>query len=66
MALQRAAFMVSWARLLLDNGRRRNLPLSEEMNEFKTTEDTHREARVKWHTFDLDTVSKQLKSLEAE
>jgi hypothetical protein len=36
-----------------------NLSLDEEANEFKTAEDTLREARVKWHTFDLDTVRKQ-------
>jgi hypothetical protein len=59
MALQRADYVIRWARLLLDNGRRMNLSLDEEANEFKTAEDTLREARVKWHTFDLDTVRKQ-------
>jgi hypothetical protein len=59
MALQRAGYMINWARLLLDNGRRWNLSLDEETNEFKTVEDTLREARVKWHTFDLDAVRKQ-------
>jgi hypothetical protein len=59
MALQRADYVIRWARLLLDNGRRVNLSLDEEANEFKTAEDTLREARVKWHTFDLDTVRKQ-------
>jgi hypothetical protein len=59
MALQRADYVIRWARLLLDNGRRMNLSLDEEANEFKTAEDMLREARVKWHTFDLDTVRKQ-------
>jgi hypothetical protein len=59
MALQRADYVIRWARLLLDNGRRWNLSLNEETNEFKTAEDMLREARVKWHTFDLDTVRKQ-------
>jgi hypothetical protein len=59
MALQRADYVIRWARLLLDNGRRMNLSLNEETNEFKTAEDLLREARVKWHTFDLDTVRKQ-------
>jgi Cytochrome c7 and related cytochrome c/Cytochrome c554 and c-prime len=59
MALQRADYVIRWARLLLDNGRRMNLSLNEETNEFKTTEDTLRDARVKWHTFDLDAVRKQ-------
>jgi hypothetical protein len=59
MALQRADYVIRWARLLLDNGRRMNLSLNEETNEFKTTEDTLREARVKWRTFDLDAVRKQ-------
>ena len=59
MALQRAGYMINWARLLLDNGRRWNLPLNEETNEFQAAEDTLREARVKWHTFDLDAVRKQ-------
>jgi hypothetical protein len=59
MALQRSGSVIRWARLLLDNGRRMNLSLNEETNEFKTAEDTLREARVKWHTFDLDAVRKQ-------
>ena len=59
MALQRADYMIRWARLLLDNGRRWNLSVNEETNELKTAEDTLREARVKWHTFDLDAVRKQ-------
>jgi hypothetical protein len=59
MALQRADYVIRWARLLLDNGRRMNLSLNEETNEFNTAEDGLREARVKWHTFDLDTVRKQ-------
>jgi hypothetical protein len=59
MALQRADYVIRLARLLLDNGRRMNLSLNEETNEFKTTEDTPREARVKWRTFDLDAVRKQ-------
>jgi hypothetical protein len=32
---------------------------NEETNEFKTAEDGLREARVRWRTFDLDTVRKQ-------
>jgi hypothetical protein len=59
MALQRADYVIRWARLLLDNGRRMNLSLNEEANEFKTAEDMFREARVKWHTFDLDAFRKQ-------
>lgn len=59
MALQRAGYVINWARLLLDNGRRMNLSLNEEANEFKTEEDRLREARVMWHTFDLDAVRKQ-------
>ena len=59
MALQRADYVIRWARLLLENGRRMNLSLNEEADEFKTAEDTLREAGVKWHTFDLDTVRKQ-------
>jgi hypothetical protein len=59
MALQRADYVIRWARLLLDNGRRMNLSLNEETNEFKTAEDTLREARVKWRTFDLEKARKQ-------
>jgi hypothetical protein len=59
MALQRADYVIRWARLLLDNGRRWNLSINEETNEFKTAEDTLREARVNWHTFDLENVRKQ-------
>ena len=59
MALQRAGYVINWARLLLDNGRRMNLSLNEEADEFKTAEDRLREARVMWHTFDLDAVRKQ-------
>ena len=59
MDLNRADYVIRWARLLLENGRRMNLSLNEETNEFKTAEDTLREARVKWHTFDLDVVRKQ-------
>jgi hypothetical protein len=59
MALQRADYVIRWARLLLDNGRRWNLSLNEETNELKTAEDGLREARVKWHTFDLNTVRKK-------
>jgi hypothetical protein len=59
MALQRADYVIRWARLLLDNGRRWNLSLNEETNEFNIAEDTLRKARVKWHTFDLDSVRKQ-------
>ncbi len=59
MALQRADYVIRWARLLLDNGRRVNLWLNEETNEFKTAEDGLREARTKWHTFDLDAVRTQ-------
>jgi hypothetical protein len=36
MAMQRAGYMINWARLLLNNGRRMNLSLNEEANEFKT------------------------------
>jgi hypothetical protein len=59
MALQRADYVIRWARLLLDNGRRWNLSINEETNEFQTAEDMLREARVKWHKFDLNTVRKQ-------
>jgi hypothetical protein len=59
MALQRADYVIRWARLLLENGRGMNLSLDEEANEFTAAEDMLREARVKWHTFDLDTVRKQ-------
>jgi hypothetical protein len=59
MALQRADYVIRWARLLLDNGRRWNLSLNEETNEFQAAEDMLREARVKWHTFDLNTIRKQ-------
>ncbi len=59
MALQRADYVIRWARLLLDNGRRRNLSLNEETNEFMTAEDMLREARVRWHTFELENVRKQ-------
>jgi hypothetical protein len=59
MSLHRAGYVINWARLLLNNARMWNLSLSEETNEFKAAEDTLREARVKWHTFDLDAVRKQ-------
>jgi hypothetical protein len=59
MALQRADYVIRWARLLLENGRWMNLSLNEETTEFKTAEDLLRDARVKWHTFDLDAVRKQ-------
>jgi hypothetical protein len=59
MALQRADYVIRWARLLLDNGRRWNLSLDEETNELKTAEDGLCQARVKWHTFDLDAARKQ-------
>jgi hypothetical protein len=59
MALQRADYVIRWARLLLDNGRMWNLSFNEETNEFKAAEDMLREARVKWHTFELDAVRKQ-------
>jgi hypothetical protein len=59
MALQRADYVIRWARLLLENGRWMNLSLNEETNEFKTAEDLLRDARVKWHTSDLNTVRKQ-------
>jgi hypothetical protein len=59
MALQRAGYMINWARVLLDHGRMWNLSLKEETNEFKTAEGALRDARVKWHTFDLDAVRKQ-------
>jgi hypothetical protein len=36
-----------------------NLSLNEETNEFKTAEGALREARVNWHTFDLDAVRNQ-------
>jgi hypothetical protein len=71
MDLQRAGYVINWARPLLDNGRRWNLSLNEETNEFQAAEDLLREARVKWHTFDLNTVRKQadgafLKSTKAK
>jgi len=59
MALQQAGYVINWGGLLLDNGRRWNLSLNEATNEFKTAEETLREARVKWRTFDLDAVRKQ-------
>jgi nitrate/TMAO reductase-like tetraheme cytochrome c subunit len=59
MALQRADAVISWAQLLLAEGRRRNLPLSAEENEFKLAESALGEARVKWHAFDLENVRKQ-------
>ena len=59
MALQRADYVIRWARLLLDNGRMWNLSINEEANEFQAAEDMLLEAKVKWHTFDLDTVRKQ-------
>jgi len=58
MALQRAVYVINWARPLLDNGRRWNLSLNEETTEFQAAEDMLREARVKWRTFDLNTVRK--------
>jgi hypothetical protein len=59
MAMQRADYVIRWARLLLENGRWMNLSLNEEANEFKTAEDRLREAIVRWHTFDLGAVHKQ-------
>ena len=59
MALQQAGYVINWGGVLLDNGRRWNLSLNEATNEFKTAEDTLREAIVKWHTFDLENVRKQ-------
>jgi hypothetical protein len=36
-----------------------NLSLNEDTNEFKTAEDTIREAIVRWRTFELENVRKQ-------
>jgi hypothetical protein len=47
-----------WA-IAISNGNFRDTGRSEETNEFQAAEDMLREARVKWHTFDLNTVRKQ-------
>jgi hypothetical protein len=59
MALQRAGGVINWAALMLAEGGRRNLSLTVEANKFKDAEDRLSEARVKWHTFSLDSVRKQ-------
>src|SRR5262249_37497868 len=59
MALQRAGYVIDWARVLLAGGQRVNLPVSAEADELKVAKDRLIEARVKWHTFDLDAVRKQ-------
>ena len=59
MALQRADAVINWARTLLAGGQMLNLSLSGEMDEFKTAKDKLSEAKVKWHTFNLDAVRKQ-------
>jgi hypothetical protein len=59
MALQRADAVIRWARLLLAEGQRLNLSVSGELNEFKTAKDNLSEAKVNWHTFNLDAVRKR-------
>ncbi|MCI0338804.1 MAG: hypothetical protein L0226_14610 [Acidobacteria bacterium] len=58
MALQRANGVINWAALLLTEGRRLGLTLTEEQNEFKLAQQLLSDAKVSWHTFKLEDIQK--------
>jgi hypothetical protein len=58
-ALQRADLVFRWAQLLIAEGQKKGLSLNAEQNELKLSEQTLGDAKVKWHTFNLDDARKQ-------
>jgi hypothetical protein len=59
MALQRADWMMHWAQILLSNGQARGWKLDAEQNDLKLSEKALKEAKVKWHSFNLEGVREQ-------
>jgi len=59
MAMQRADRIIEWARLLIKHGQAMGLNMSAEQNDLKLPEETLREAKVKWHSFNLEGIRKQ-------
>jgi hypothetical protein len=58
-ALRRADGVIGWARLLSAEGRRWNLPIAAEEGDLRLAEKALGEAKVSWHTFDLENTRKQ-------
>jgi nitrate/TMAO reductase-like tetraheme cytochrome c subunit len=59
MAMQRADRVISWAQLLINHGQSMGLNLNDEQSELKLSEEMLREAKVKWHSFNLEGIRKQ-------
>jgi cytochrome c7-like protein/cytochrome c554/c'-like protein len=59
MAMQRAGQVIRWAQALITNGQTTGLNLSSEQNDLKLPEEMLREAKVKWHSFNLEGIRKQ-------
>ncbi len=59
MAIQRADAVVSWAQLLLAEAGRRNQSPGAEAGELRAAEERLAQAKVRFHTFNLDNVRQQ-------
>jgi Cytochrome c7 and related cytochrome c/Cytochrome c554 and c-prime len=58
-ALQRAGGVIRWAQLLLADGQRSGRKLDAEVVELKRGEAILKDARVKWHAFNLEAVRRR-------
>jgi hypothetical protein len=59
IALQRATAVINWANLLLATAQRNGVRLDREPDELKQAEGWLKEAKVNWHTFNLDVPRKR-------
>jgi cytochrome c7-like protein/cytochrome c554/c'-like protein len=59
MAMQRATRVIDWAQLLITHGQTMGWDLNVEQNDLKLPEEMLREAKVKWHSFNLEDIRKQ-------
>jgi hypothetical protein len=62
VSLQRANSVIDWAALLLAEGGRRGISLTGEQNDFKIAEQSLKDAKEKWHTFDLQQTDRNLEN----
>ncbi len=58
-SIRRAKFVVDWAGRLLEQAGNKKLDVSDAQKQLKTAQDMLLEAKVTWHTFNLDLVRKK-------
>jgi hypothetical protein len=58
-AIKRNDYMVDWASMLIEDGRKRNIDLTAEEGEMKAILALLHEVKNEWHTFELERVKEK-------